>query len=50
MNSSTNNRSAELLLSASKINRPVLLGVCLIVLAAILFYGPVLLLLWDRLE
>lgn len=50
MNSSMNNRSTHHLLTASRINRSVLLGVCLIALTAILFYGPVLLLLWRKLR
>lgn len=50
MNSSMNNQSTHHLITASKINRSVLLGVCLIVLTAILFYGPVLLLLWRELQ
>ena len=50
MNSSTNNQSTRHLIAASKINRSVLLGVCLIALTAILFYGPVLLLLWRELR
>jgi hypothetical protein len=33
-----------------RINRSVLLGVCLIALTAVLFYGPVLLLLWRELR
>lgn len=50
MNSSMNNRSTHHLIVPSRINRSVLLGVCLIVLTAILFYGPVLLLLWRELR
>lgn len=50
MNSSMNNRSTHHLVAASRINRSVLLGVCLIALTAILFYGPVLLLLWRELR
>jgi len=50
MNSSTNNQSTRHLIAASKINRSVLLGVCLIALTAVLFYGPVLLLLWRELR
>jgi hypothetical protein len=50
MNSSMNNDSTHRLLAASRINRSVLLGVCLIALTAILFYGPVLLLLWRELR
>ena len=42
-----NNHSTHHLLAASRINRSALLGVCLIALTAILFYGPVLLLLWQ---
>jgi hypothetical protein len=45
-----NNQSTRDLIAASRINRSVLLGVCLIVLTAILFYGPVLLLLWRELQ
>jgi hypothetical protein len=50
MNSSMNNQSTHRLIATSKINRSVLLGVCLIALTAILFYGPVLLLLWRELR
>jgi hypothetical protein len=50
MNSSMNDQSRRRLIVASKINRSVLLGVCLIALTAILFYGPVLLLLWRELR
>jgi len=50
MNSSMNDHSPHHLIAASKINRYVLLGVCLIALTAILFYGPVLLLLWRELR
>jgi hypothetical protein len=50
MNSSMNNQSTPHLVAGSRINRSVLLGVCLIVLTAILFYGPVLLLLWRELR
>jgi hypothetical protein len=50
MNSSMNNQSTRHLIAASRINRSALLGVCLIVLTAILFYGPVLLLLWRELQ
>jgi hypothetical protein len=50
MNSSMNNESTHRLIAASRINRSVLLGVCLIALTAILFYGPVLLLLWRELR
>jgi len=50
MNSSMNNQSTHHLIAAPKINRSVLLGVCLIALTAILFYGPVLLLLWRELR
>ena len=50
MNSSMNNQSTRHLIAASRINRSVLLGVCLIALTAILFYGPVLLLLWRELR
>ena len=50
MNSSMNNQSTHHLISASRINKSVLLGVCLIALTAILFYGPVLLLLWRELR
>jgi hypothetical protein len=49
MNSSMNNHPTHHLL-ASRINRSALLGVCLIALTAILFYGPVLLLLWRELR
>lgn len=49
MNSSMNDQPMHDLVPASKINRYVLLGVCLIALTAILFYGPVLLLLWREL-
>jgi hypothetical protein len=50
MNSSMNDQSTHHLISASRINRSVLLGVCLIALSATLFYGPVLLLLWRELR
>ena len=50
MKSSMNNQSTHHLIAASKINRSVLLGVCLIALTAILFYGPVVLLLWRELQ
>ena len=50
MNSSMNDHTPHHLIAASKINRSVLLGVCLIALTAILFYGPVLLLLWRELR
>ena len=50
MNSSMNNQSTRHLIATSRINRSVLLGVCLIALTAILFYGPVLLLLWHELQ
>lgn len=46
MNSSTNNPPIPIW----RINRSVLLGVCLIALTAVLFYGPVLLLLWRELR
>jgi hypothetical protein len=50
MNSSINNQSRHHLGAAPRINRSVLLGVCLIALTAILFYGPMLLLLWRELR
>jgi hypothetical protein len=50
MNPSMNNESTHQLFAARRINRSVLLGVCLIALTAILFYGPVLLLLWRELR
>ena len=50
MNSSMNDHSPHRLIATSKINMSVLLGVCLIALTAILFYGPVLLLLWRELR
>lgn len=50
MNSSMNNGSAYQLLRAWRINRSALLGLCLIALTAILFYGPVLVLLWRELQ
>ena len=50
MNSSMNDQSTHHLIAASRINKSVLLGVCLIALTAILFYGPVLLLLWRELR
>jgi len=50
MNSSMNNQSPHSLTPAGRINRFVLLGVCLIALTAMLFYGPVLLLLWRELR
>jgi hypothetical protein len=50
MNSSMNSHPTHALTSAWRINRSVLLGVCLIALTAILFYGPVLLLLWRELR
>lgn len=46
MNSSANNPPIPLW----RINKSVLLGVCLIALTAVLFYGPVLLLLWRELR
>ena len=45
MNSSANNPPIPLW----RINRSALLGVCLIALTAVLFYGPVLFLLWREL-
>jgi hypothetical protein len=50
MNSSMNDQATHNLIPASRVNRSVLLGVCLIVLTALLFYGPVLLLLWRELR
>jgi hypothetical protein len=50
MNSSMNNRPTHQLIPTSRIDRFVLLGLCLIALTAILFYGPVLLLLWRDLR
>jgi hypothetical protein len=50
MNSSMNDQSTHQLIPAWRINSSVLLGVCLIALTAILFYGPVLLLLWRELR
>jgi hypothetical protein len=50
MNSSMKNHPAHQLIPAWRINRFVLLGVCLIALTAVLFYGPVLLLLWLELR
>jgi hypothetical protein len=50
MNSSMNNQPTHSLTPAGRINRFVLLGVCLIALTAMLFYGPVLLLLWRELR
>lgn len=50
MNSSMNDQPTRRLIPPSRINRFVLLGVCLIALTALLFYGPMLLLLWRELE
>jgi hypothetical protein len=50
MNPSANNESAHHLIPLLRINRSVLLGVCLIALTAVLFYGPVLLFVWRELR
>jgi hypothetical protein len=50
MNSSMNNWPTHQLIPTLRIDRSVLLGVCLIALTAILFYGPVLVLLWRELR
>jgi hypothetical protein len=46
MTSSTNNHMARKRVSLRKINRFALLGVCLLALTAVLFYGPVLFLMF----
>jgi hypothetical protein len=50
MNSSMKRQSTRHLLPGWKIDRFVLLGVCLIALTAVLFYGAVLLVLWRELR
>jgi hypothetical protein len=47
MSSSTTNHTARDQDSRRKINRFVLLGMCLLALTAVLFYGPVLFLMFG---
>jgi hypothetical protein len=47
MSSSTPNHMARSRFSLRKINRFALLGVCLLALSALLFYGPVLFLMFG---
>jgi hypothetical protein len=50
MNSSMNHRPDHELIATSGIDRFVLLGLSLIALTAVLFYGAVVLLLWLELQ